>query len=49
MEHEDYLRLAKEADQEAARASDPNIKDNWERIAKNYRDLADAFYRLTRP
>ena len=35
-----YLSKAKEAEQEAARAKNPESRASWLRIAENYRDLA---------
>jgi|GEM_PF-4107253 len=40
-----YLSKAKEAEQEATRARNPESRASWLRIAENYRDLA----RYTRP
>jgi hypothetical protein len=37
---EAYLAKAKEADEQATKATDPLAKETWERIAKGYRDLA---------
>lgn len=35
-----YLAKAKEADEQAAKAKDANVRDTWERIAASYRELA---------
>jgi len=35
-----YLAKAKEAEAQAQKAADPQVKSSWERIAKGYRDLA---------
>lgn len=35
-----YLAKAKEAEEQAQRATDAQAKSSWERIAKGYRDLA---------
>ncbi len=35
-----YLSKAKEAEQEATRAKNPQSRASWLRIAENYRDLA---------
>lgn len=35
-----YLAKAKQAEEQAQKASDPHARSTWERIAKGYRDLA---------
>ena len=37
---EAYLAKAKHAEEQAQKATDPLVKSTWERIAKDYRDLA---------
>ena len=37
---EAYLEMARQADQWAADAADPNLAELWRRVADNYRELA---------
>jgi hypothetical protein len=36
----DFLAKAKEADEQAEKAKDADLKDSWKRIAQSYRELA---------
>lgn len=38
--HENYLAKATQADANAAQAVDPVVKENWQNIARTFRQLA---------
>jgi hypothetical protein len=35
-----YIEKARQADERAARTSDPRLKENWAHIADSYREMA---------
>lgn len=44
-QRETYLAQAREAEERAARTSDPVLKEGWLRVAEGYRHLADRLKR----
>ena len=37
---QEFLDKAKDADERAAKAKGPQLRDSWQKIAQTYRDLA---------
>ena len=46
---EAYLEMARQADQWAQDAADPNLAELWRRVADNYRELAALSGRAADP
>jgi hypothetical protein len=44
--HRMYIELAKEAEEAAAKAADPQVKQSFERIAAGWKHLAEQLQRM---
>ena len=47
-QNEAMLKKASQADALAAKAANPDVKEDWKRIARNYREIAKVYCSLSR-